>query len=57
VKELSDVWFPDASPAHKGIFAQSEECENRVKRILLRCEAVHTDGEWEDELLKKNEND
>ena len=55
MQKLSHVWLADAVPVHEGVFAQSGEGENRVKRVLLGSEKVNANCEGEDELRKDDE--
>ena len=51
---MANVWFADAGPVHEGVFAQPDQSEDGVERVLLGGEAVDADGEWEDELREGN---
>lgn len=53
---MADVGFADAGPVHEGVFAQADQGEDGVERVLLGGEAVDADGEGEDELREAKKN-
>lgn len=49
-KELADIGFPNAGKVEGGVFAETEQRQDGVKRVLVRSEEVHSHSKRQDEL-------
>lgn len=49
-EKFADVRLADAREVERGVFAEADEREDGIERILVRSKEIYAQSEWKDDL-------